>query len=148
MVAALQVPAPSQVRALVWVDIPVGQAGETQTVPAAYFWQAPAPSQKPFVPQVAAVWSLQVVCGSAPPAATLVQVPAVAGDALHDLQTPVQSLVQHTPWLQNRPAWHSVTLEQVRPAPFRPHDPFEQLAGDWQSASVVHAAEHAPVPHR
>jgi hypothetical protein len=35
VVAALHVPAPSHVRALVWVDVPVGQVAATQTVPAA-----------------------------------------------------------------------------------------------------------------
>jgi hypothetical protein len=35
VVAALQVPAPSHIRAFVCVDIPVGQLAATQTVPAA-----------------------------------------------------------------------------------------------------------------
>lgn len=54
VVADLQVPAPSQVRAFVWVDAPEGQLEATHTVPAAYRWQAPAPSQTPSVPHEAA----------------------------------------------------------------------------------------------
>ena len=50
VVAALHAPAPSQVRALVCVDEPEGQLAGAQTVPAAYFWQAPDPLQTPFVP--------------------------------------------------------------------------------------------------
>lgn len=90
--------------------------------------------------------SLQVDEGSIPPAATLVQVPAVLEDALHDLQVPVQVVVQQTPWLQ-MPDLHSVPPAHVRPGSLRPHDPLAQVAGDWQSLSDAHAAEHAPVPH-
>ena len=54
VVAAWQVPFPSQVRAFVWVDLPEGQLGPTQVVPAAYFAQAPDPSHTPVVPQLAA----------------------------------------------------------------------------------------------
>jgi hypothetical protein len=127
--------------------MPVGQVGEAHVVPAAYFWQAPAPSQTPFCPQDIAPWSLHICCGSAPPTGTLVHIPAVAAETLHDLQVPVQLVVQQTPWLQNSPAWHSAALPQVRPGPLRPHDPLAQVAGVWQSLSVVQAAAHAPVPH-
>ncbi len=54
VVAALQVPEPSQVRALVCVVDPAGQLEPTQTVPAAYFAQAPDPLQTPVVPHDAA----------------------------------------------------------------------------------------------
>src|SRR5438874_2096673 len=63
VVAALHTPAPSQVRALVCVAEPAGQLAATQTVPAAYFAQAPDPLQTPVVPQDAAPWSVQVLCG-------------------------------------------------------------------------------------
>ena len=81
VVAVLQVPAPSQVRAFVCVEDPEAQLEATQIAPAAYRWQAPAPSQTPVVPQLATPWSLQVPCGSLAPAATLLQVPAVADEA-------------------------------------------------------------------
>ena len=90
--------------------------------------------------------SLQVDEGSIPPAATLVQVPAVLAEALHDLQVPLQVVVQQTPWLQ-MPDLHSVPPEQVRPGSLRPHDPLLQVAGDWQSLSVVQAPAHCPGPH-
>jgi hypothetical protein len=147
VVAAPHFPAPSQVCALFCVDEPLGQVGWTQTVPAAYRWQAPLPSHTPLVPHDAAPWSLQVVDGSLPPADTLVQVPAVLAEALHDLQVPLQLVVQQTPWVQNSPGLHSVALVQVRPGPLRPHDPALQVAGGWQSLSLAQAAAHAPVPH-
>jgi len=145
VVAVWHLPLPSQVRAFVWVDVPVGQVGATHTVPAAYRWQPPLPSQTPVVPHDAAPRSLQVDEGSTPPAATLVQVPAVLAEALHDLQVPVQAVVQQTPWLQMVDL-HSAPLEQVRPGSFRPQDPLAQVAGDWQSLSEEHAPAHAPVP--
>ena len=52
--AVLHVPAPSQLRARVAVVDPVGHAGGAHCVPAAYFAQAPAPLQRPVVPQLAA----------------------------------------------------------------------------------------------
>jgi hypothetical protein len=51
--AGLQAPAPSQVRASVAVVVPIGQLGAAHCVPASYSWQAPAPSQKPLLPQLA-----------------------------------------------------------------------------------------------
>ena len=45
-----QVPFPSQ-RAALFNVVPMQDAC-VQTVPLAYFWQAPAPSQVPVVPQV------------------------------------------------------------------------------------------------
>jgi hypothetical protein len=145
VVAAWHFPLPSQVCALVWVDIPVGQLGGTQTVPAEYRWHAPVPSQTPVVPHDAAPMSLHVDEGSIPPATTLVQVPAVLVEALHDLQVPLQVVEQQTPWLQIVDL-HSLPVEQVRPRSFRPHDPLVQDAGDWQSLSVVQALSHWPVP--
>jgi hypothetical protein len=52
--AGRHVPAPSQVRASVAAFAPSGHTGGAHCVPASYFWQAPAPSQKPFVPQLTA----------------------------------------------------------------------------------------------
>jgi hypothetical protein len=146
VVAVLHAPAPSQVRALVWVDAPGGQLAAAQTVPAAYFWQAPAPLQTPFVPHEAAPWSLQVPAGSDAPAATFVQVPAVLVEALHDWQVPLQLVAQQTPCVQSLDL-HSSALEQVRPLSLRPHDPFVQTAGGLQSAFALQAFLQAEEPH-
>jgi hypothetical protein len=90
--------------------------------------------------------SLQVDEGSIPPAATLVQVPAVTAEALQDLHVPLQVVVQQTPWLQIVDL-HSVPLEQVRHRSMRPHDPLLQVAGARLSVSDELAAAHAPGPH-
>jgi hypothetical protein len=147
VVAALQVPAPSHVRALVCVVDPVGQLAPTQIVPAAYFWHAPEPSQTPVVPQEAVPWSWQVLAGSGWPVGTLLHVPAVAAETLHDLHVPLQLVVQQTPWLQ-KPDLHSVPPEQVRPASFNPHELLAQVAGAEQSLLLAQAALQAPDPHR
>jgi len=142
VLAVWQLPLPSQVRALVCVDVPAGQLEATHTVPAAYLAQAPEPLQTPVVPHEPAPWSLHVPCGSLCPAATLVQVPAVLAETLHDLQTPLQLVLQQTPWLQ-KPDLHSSPLAQVRPGSLRPHDPLAQTAGASQSALLVQAALQA-----
>jgi hypothetical protein len=90
-VAGLQVPLPSQVRGRAAIAVPTGQLPPTQTVPAAYCWQAPDPSQSPVAPQLAAPPSAQVRVGSVPPAGTAEQVPCLPLTA-HDMQTPVQSV--------------------------------------------------------
>src|SRR6185312_2898270 len=143
--AVWQVPLPSQVRALFCVDIPDGQLEATHTVPAAYFAQAPEPLHTPVVPHEAAPWSLHVACGSLWPAATLVQVPAVLAEALHDLHAPLQLVLQQTPWLQ-KPDLHSSPLAQARPGSFSPHEPLAQTAGASQSALLLQAPLHALVP--
>ncbi len=146
VVAVLQTPAPSQVRAFVCVDAPDGQLAPAQTVPAAYFWQAPEPLQTPFVPQEAAPWSLQVPVGSELPAGTFVQVPAVVLETLQDWQVPLQLVAQQTPCAQNLDL-HSSALEHVRPLSFRPHDPFVQTAGELQSELALQAFLQADEPH-
>jgi hypothetical protein len=87
-----QVPLPSQVEVPVDVGVPLGQVAAAQAVPVGYFWQAPA-WQRPFVPQPATPWSLQIPDGSALPVATLVQAPSVPASA-QDWQAPVQALSQ------------------------------------------------------
>jgi hypothetical protein len=146
VVAVWQVPLPSQVRALVCVELPAGHLDGTQMVPAAYFSHAPLPLHLPSLPHVAAVWSVHPPCGSLCPAPTLVQVPAVLGETLHDLQVPLQLVEQQTPWLQ-KPDLHSLAAPQVWPFPFRPQDPFEQVFGGSQSLLLVQAALQAPEPH-
>jgi hypothetical protein len=58
------------------------QVAAAHCVPEAYFWQAPAPLQKPLLPQLAAPASVHWLNGSWP-AGTLVQVPMLLVSA-HD----------------------------------------------------------------
>jgi len=146
VVAAWQFPFPSQLRAEVRVEPLVGQEAVTQVVPAAYFWQAPLPSQTPSVPQVEAPLSEQVAWGSFAPAGTLVQTPSEVVSA-HDWQAPLHALLQQYPWAQKLEP-HSALLAQVWPFPLRPHDPLLQMAGEAQSAFEVQVFLHTPVPHR
>lgn len=146
VLAGLHVPAPSQARPSVCAVAPAGQAGGAQAVPAPKRAQAPLPSQKPVVPQLAAPAFVHELVGSTPPAGTGAQVPGEAARA-HDRQVPVQAVRQHTPWAQN-PLAHSPPSPQATPGPLRPHEPAVQTAGDAQSASAVQLALHAVAPHR
>jgi hypothetical protein len=132
VVAALQVPAPSQVRAALSVD-PV-QLCAAHTVPFAYSWQAPLPSHDPLVPQLAAPLSVHWLSGSLP-AGTVVQVPTEPVSA-HDWQVPAQAALQHTPWAQKFEL-QSVLAVHAVPLAFRPQVPAMQVAGAVQSASTV-----------
>jgi hypothetical protein len=145
VLAARHVPAPSHVRASVAVDPPAGQVGAAHTVPAAYTWQAPAPSHAPVCPQLAAPWSLHVPVGSAAPDATGAQVPR-ADVSAQDMQVPAQAVRQQTPCAQ-KPVAHSVPSPQLAPADLRPHEPPTHTEGVWQSASAVHVPLHAAAPH-
>jgi hypothetical protein len=106
-----QVPLPSHDAAGVKVE-PV-QAAVAQPVPAAYFWQAPLPLQRPFKPQVVAPASAHWASGSWP-AGTATQVPTEPAIA-HELQVEEQAVAQQTccaqtPELQVVPAVHAVPL--------------------------------------
>jgi hypothetical protein len=70
----------------------------------------------------------------------LLQVPALP-DSAHDLQVPVQSVLQQTPWAQN-PDWHSVPAPHVAPGGLRPQLPALQVAGATQSASTEQVVRH------
>jgi hypothetical protein len=66
------VPLPSQVRPS--IDCPgVAPHAAGQGVPAGYSWQAPLPSQRGVVPQLAAPASVQIAFGSTAPAGTGLQ---------------------------------------------------------------------------
>jgi hypothetical protein len=145
VLAARHVPAPSQVRDSVAVEVPAGQVGAAHTVPAAYSWQPPTPSQAPVRPQLAAPASLQVPVGSAEPDGTGAQVPS-ADDSAQDMQLPAQAVRQQTPCAQ-KPVAHSVPSPQVAPGDLRPHEPPTHTDGDWQSASAAHVPLHAAAPH-
>ena len=144
MVAAWHTPRPLQVRPLTAVDCPVGQVGAAHDVLAAYSAHAPLPSQRPFVPQLAAPWSEQRDNTSLVPAATLLQVPGDAVSA-HDLQMPVHADSQQTPCSQKFER-HSPFARQMAPFGLRPHDPFTHTAGGWHWLSIVHDGRHASVP--
>jgi hypothetical protein len=95
-------PVPLQVGA--GVNSATVQMAFPQTVLDGYFWQAPAPSHEPFVPQLAAPRSVHSLPGSVP-AAMGPQVPSVPGpvplrDAVHPWQRPPQATLQHTPSTQ------------------------------------------------
>lgn len=53
---ARHAPAPSHVLAV--VAVPFVQVAAAQIAPSGYFWQAPAPLQKPLLPQLATPWSV------------------------------------------------------------------------------------------
>jgi hypothetical protein len=142
---ARQVPAPSQVRASVAVVPDIGQVGGAHWVPAAYSWQLPAPSQKPVFPQVVAPSAVHCPFGSMPSAGTGLQVPGVPPSA-HDMQLPVQAVVQQTPWAQN-PLWQSLPAAQLAAGGRRPHEPLLQMLGVAQSASAAQVDLQARVPH-
>jgi hypothetical protein len=70
-----------------------------QPVPAAYWWQLPAPSHLPSVPQLMAPWSAQRPCGSAASVATGAQRPGELV-RLHAWQVPQPLVSQQTPSVQ------------------------------------------------
>ena len=117
-----------------------GQVEGLQTVPFAYFWQAPA-MQRPFVPQLAPPWSWQIPAGSGAPVETFVHAPRVPVMA-HDWQAPVQALSQHTPCAQNVDP-HSLPCEQDAPLFLRPHElPLQTLGGRQLLVVLVQALKH------
>jgi hypothetical protein len=91
--------------------------------------------------------SLQIAAGSPRPAGTFVQVPAVAADALHDLQVLLHSVAQQTPCRQ-RPDLHSTPSAQTVPLFLRPHDVFWHTAGEAHCVFAVQVVKHAALPHR
>jgi hypothetical protein len=110
--------------------------------------QAPLPSHFPSVEHIAGVRSLQTVCGSAPPAATLVHVPSEPATA-QLLQAPVQVVAQQTPSAQ----WaltQSPSAVQDCPFTFCPQLPsfcplaIVQACPGAQSLVEVHSSLHAP----
>jgi hypothetical protein len=93
---ALQVPLPSQRPANDSVD--PEQPGIPQATPATYSWQAPVPSQVPFLPQLDWPSSAQSSRGSVLTSAGR-QVPTLSVEA-HVTQTPAQAVLQQTPSAQ------------------------------------------------
>src|SRR5262245_34300338 len=112
-------------------------------MPDAYRRQAPAPLQKPSVPQVLAPWSVHWFSGSVP-VGTLVHVPCVPVSA-HDLQVPVQAVPQQKPCSQ-KPVMHSVAAPHAMPVGFFVQTPMTQTFGVTQSASTEHDVLQTPDP--
>ena len=104
-----------------------GRTARRTTCPRRRARQAPLPSQKPSVPQLAAPWSRSGTGVGCRRSATLLQVPGDAGSA-HDLQVPVQAVAQQTPCAQ-KPVEHSSVSTQAAPFGLRPHEPLMQTAG-------------------
>jgi hypothetical protein len=100
----------------------------------------------PFVPQLAAPWSLQMPAGSAVPFATVVHVPSVDGSA-QLRHAPVQPLSQQTPSTQN-PDLHSVPLAHGCPGNFGPQVLFTQAMPVSQSVSTLQVPVHWPSTQR
>jgi hypothetical protein len=91
------------------------------------------------VPQVVTAEVAHWVVGiGAVPEGTGVQVPALPASA-HDMQVPVQALVQQTPCWQ-RPEAHSEALEHGLPGVLSAQAPELQTLGETQSASAEHEA--------
>jgi hypothetical protein len=133
----LQVPAPSQLPAL--VAVPAVHEAAPQLVPAAAERQAPAPLQVPSNPQGGA--AAQPPCGSLVPAATAEQVPADPA-TLQAAQAPQLALPQQTPSTQFPPS-HSLPLPQAWPRRLSPHDPPLQTFPAAQSLSLLQTATQA-----
>lgn len=144
MLAGLHVPAPSHVRPSVCVVPTAGHDGGAHDVPAGKRSQAPLPSQKPVVPQLAGPAFTHELVGSTPPAGTGVHVPAVTASA-HDRHVPAHAVLQHAPCAQ-KPEPHSVFSAQAAPGALRPHSPPVQTAGASQSPSPAQVALQAAAP--
>jgi hypothetical protein len=78
----------------------LAHVSEPHAVPVANFAQPPAPSHRPFVPQLAAPWSLQTLRLSRVFAARGVHVPGAEVSA-QLRQAPPQASLQQTPSTQN-----------------------------------------------
>jgi hypothetical protein len=103
-----------------------------QTTPATYFSQAPAPSQKPSLPQLDAPSSVQSLRGSVLTSAGM-QVPTFP-DAAQVSQIPVQALLQQTPSAQYVEAQSVFALQGC---PICTVPPVVWSAGDPMSTPVV-----------
>jgi len=107
------VPLPEQCDAG-WNVVPLQETGEPQVVDADFCSQAPAPLQKPVLPQMFEVVA-QPPCGSAVPLPTFAQVPFPL--SAHDWQTEHDPVLQQTPSMQ-LPLAHSFGPPQVAPFAF------------------------------
>jgi hypothetical protein len=74
-----------------------------------------------------------------------VQVPGVPVSA-HDMQVPVQAVLQQTPWAQ-KPDWQAEPKVQVDPGGSLPQLLFVQELGETQSVFAEQVVLQAAVPH-
>jgi hypothetical protein len=143
----LQAPAPSQVDAAVSVEVVVSQAAARQTAPMACSAHMLLPSHVPVVPHVAGAIARQVASGSAPPAGTGWQVPALPETA-HEVHASQLGESQQTCSTQ-------LPLMQVVPSVHDPprgvrfvHEPLAHEKPEAQSLSPEQVVRHAaPEPH-
>jgi hypothetical protein len=144
---AAQLPVPVQCETGVYVE-PVHEAAPHAT-PTPACAHAPAPLHAPVLPQGGL--AAQPPRGSAVPAATLAQVPALPATA-HDWHSPHEAVLQQTPSTHELPVRQSAVC--VHDWPRRRLLPHRfvcgsQMLGSRQSASTVQAALHAETPlHR
>ena len=120
------------------------QVADPHGVPAAYFWQAPLPLQKPLRPQEEAPASAHWASGSWP-AGTAMQVPTDPV-RLHALQVPAQAALQQT-FCAQKPELQVVPVVQAVPFEARPQliVVVLQVLGAAQPALLVQEVAH-PVP--
>ncbi len=134
-------PLPSQLPSGTLLD-PVHMASAApQLVPTAALAQLPVPSQVPLLPQGALLLPTQPPCGSAAPAETFAQVPALPV-TLQAWQVPQLALVQQTPSTQLLLS-HSPALAQAWPGRLRPHVPSVQNLPGAQSEFPAHTVTQA-----
>jgi len=141
---AAQVPLPLHVPPFVW-RLPE-QLVAPHAVPEAYFWQPPAPSHFPSVPQLVAPWSEHEAFGA--PATMGPQVPfdpLPLMATLHAWQVPPHAWSQHTPSVQ-KPVAHWLAPPHTAPWPsLGTHDPALHHFVEPHIASVVQfEAQTAP----
>lgn len=108
----------------------------------AYFWQPPVPLHLPLSPHGGE--SAHPPAGGAAPAGTKLHVPRDV-DSAHDLQSALQSPVQHTPWRQ-KPDVHSLSAVHEAPVPFLPQLPIEQTLPAVQSPEPEHMMRQSVTP--
>ena len=117
---------------------------------------APAPTRSAAATAAVAMWPptarvtrLHLGTGrpsGSSPAGTSVQVPALPATA-HDLQVPVQAVMQQTPWAQ-MPELQSSSIAHVPPSGRLPQLPALQVFGAVQSPSTEQVIMHfSSVPH-
>jgi hypothetical protein len=142
VVGGVQVPVP--LHSAGGVNTALVQVAAAHCVPEGYFWQAPAPLQKPLLPQLAAPALVQRAPGSVPPDGTLVQVPMLLVSA-HDWQVPAQAVLQQKPCAQKFEP-QSVLAAQAAPIGNFPQLIAVQTLGEMQSVLPAQVVRQAVAP--
>jgi hypothetical protein len=131
-----QLPLPSHEAASDSSLPPAGQAAARQGVLLLQRRQAPAPLQRPSLPQLLSGEGEQPPCGSLPPAGTLLQAPTDPA-TVQLRQVWPQAESQQTPSTQ-KPEVHSVLSPQALPLALVPQRPLaSQRLGGWHWPSSV-----------